>query len=362
MEAPPVSLPEPNESNDKNSVKENMSMSSIKKEPQIQNSEITKLKFEKPLRPNIQNEKKNELPDISNNINEKWKIQNEQPNIQIEQPNIQFGNKYPIKSLENNNNIYENQNLPSSEINIEVNQINKPQKEEKKCCNITCRLSCNNLSIKSGFMLKVYGILLTQFIFTFGIILITQINIIKKILINNFPLCLALVCIASVIYLTTFIIFLCNPRLLQKVPVNYIILFVITICMTIILVFIAICYPPHYVIGAMAFVIAISIGIFVVSSFNKIDIGFLYLTIISLCDLAFTYGILAFIYRSYYLHFLYCLLGGIIFALFIVFDTINIRNNFSCDDYILAAMTLYFDIIRLFIQILRILGSRGDRN
>ena len=167
----------------------------------------------------------------------------------------------------------------------------------------------------------------------------------------------------SLCYLSyNFYYFLCNPRFLQKVPMNYIILAVITICFTIILVFISASYPSHYVIGAMAFVIAISVGIFIVSSFNKIDIGFLYLTIISLCDLVFTYGILAFIYRSYYLHFLYCLLGAILFALFIVFDTITIRNNFSYDDYILAAMTLYFDIIRLFIQILRILGSKRDGN
>ena len=361
MEAPPSRLPESNESNDKILVKEDISISSKKKEPMSQNSEITKLKFE-PLIINIQKEKNKEVPDISNNLNEKLKIQNEQSNIQIEQPNIQFGNKYLIKPFDNNNNVYENQNSPSNEIKIEVNHIEKLEKEEKKCCNINCKLSCSNLSIRSAFMVKVYGILLTQFIFTFGIVLITQINIIKEYLLNNLILCLVLLCIASVIYLTTFIIFLCNPRLLQKVPVNYIILAVITICFTIILVFISASYPSHYVIGAMAFVIAISVGIFIVSSFNKIDIGFLYLTIISLCDLVFTYGILAFIYRSYYLHFLYCLLGAILFALFIVFDTITIRNNFSYDDYILATMTIYFDIIRLFIQILRILGSKRDGN
>ena len=103
--------------------------------------------------------------------------------------------------------------------------------------------------------------------------------------------------------------------------------------------------------------------VFFVSAFDKIDIGYLYFTIISLCELAFTYGLLAFIYRSYYLlHFLYCLLGGIIFSFYIAYDTIRTRNHFIYDDYILAAMTLYFNIIRLFIQIIKILGAKSQGN
>ena len=351
MEAPPAI---PNESNNKIPINEDLSISNIKKETHSQNSE--QIKFEKP---NFKNEKQEIQNEITKIQNESPNIQNEQPIIQNEKANIQMGNEYATISTKNNNNIYETQEIPS-DIKLDVNQIDKPENENenKKCC----RLSCSNLSMRSAFMVKVYGILCTQFIFTFGLLLITQINIIKEYLLSKSVLGIVLLCIASVIFLTTFIIFLCNPKLLQKVPVNYIILLIITVCETVILVYVAAFYPSHYVIGAMAFVIAICVGIFFISTFNKIDIGYLYFAIISLCDLAFTYGLLAFIYRSYYLHFLYCLLGGIVFCLYIVFDTIMIRDHFSYDDYILAAMTLYFDIIRLFIQILRILGSKGQKN
>ncbi len=112
-------------------------------------------------------------------------------------------------------------------------------------------------------MIKVYGILFTQFIFTFELVLITQIIIIKEYLLNKPVLGIVLICFAAVIFLTTFIVFLCNPnKLLQKVQVNYIILTIITVCETIILVYVAIFYSPNYVIGAIAFVIAISIGFF----------------------------------------------------------------------------------------------------
>ena len=111
-------------------------------------------------------------------------------------------------------------------------------------------------------MIKVYGILFTQFIFTFELVLITQIIIIKEYLLNKPVLGIVLICFEAVIFLTTFIVFLCNPKLLQKVQVNYIILTIITVCETIILVYVAIFYSPNYVIGAIAFVIAISIGFF----------------------------------------------------------------------------------------------------
>ena len=83
------------------------------------------------------------------------------------------------------------------------------------------------------------------------------------------------------------------------------------------------------------------------------------MSLVSLLFLLVTYGLLALIIRNYYLIFLYCLLGALVFTLYIVYDTILIRDEFDIDDYIFAALTLYFDIIRLFILILRLLGSRS---
>jgi FtsH-binding integral membrane protein len=217
-----------------------------------------------------------------------------------------------------------------------------------------------NISIRSKFMLKVFGILLFQFIITFGVILITQIQTVKTYLHHNMILCIVLLCVSIFIYLTAFIVFTCNPALTRKVPINYIILFLITISFTVILSFISSLYNFEYVLGAISFIIAICLSIFCIALFNKIDIKFLAMTIISLFFLALTYGLLALIMRSYYLVFLYCVLVAILYALFIVYDTILIRDHFDIDDYIFAALTLYFDIIRLFILILRILGSRKN--
>lgn len=48
--------------------------------------------------------------------------------------------------------------------------------------------------------------------------------------------------------------------------------------------------------------------------------------------------------------------GAILFCLFIVFDTQAIMHNLSPEEYILATINLYLDIINLFLHILRALA------
>ena len=157
------------------------------------------------------------------------------------------------------------------------------------------------LSIRSQFMLKVYGILLFQFIITFGLILISQINKIKSYLLKHNILCIVSVSISAFIFLTAFILFLCNPKLMRKVPLNYFVLFLITICESIILVYISIIYSYQYILGAISYVTAICLSIFFIALFNKIEIKYLAMSFISLLFLMLTYGLLALIFRNYYL-------------------------------------------------------------
>lgn len=49
--------------------------------------------------------------------------------------------------------------------------------------------------------------------------------------------------------------------------------------------------------------------------------------------------------------------GAVLFALFIVFDTSMIMHKVSPEEYIMASVNLYLDILNLFLHILRILGQ-----
>lgn len=50
--------------------------------------------------------------------------------------------------------------------------------------------------------------------------------------------------------------------------------------------------------------------------------------------------------------------GAGIFSMFIIVDTQMIMHRTSPEDYMLATVELYMDILNLFLHILRILGER----
>lgn len=272
-------------------------------------------------------------------------------------------NKHFDETLEKNENT---QNQVSGNIcskaydnNIEYNERNM----ENKVIIVHSDSNINiEENIRSKFMLKVYGILLFQYIFTFGIILLCQAPRIKLFLIENDGLGIFLMIISLIIFITAFILFLCKPEITRKVPLNYLVLFVITICETILLCYISIFYNFQYVLGAICFIIAICFSIFFTSLISKINLGFLEMSIISLTFIAITYGLLALFTRNYYLIYFYCLIIAVIYAFYLIYDTQLIRDKFNIDDYIFAALTLYFDTVRLFISILRILGRSSSNH
>ena len=303
----------------------------------------------------IQRQDHVEIP-ISNNPDKNIGLNEELPKVEINynnNENNKSSNEKPNNELNNNSISFQDQNNKDSS-----SRMDNSKRESKDVPIFQEEINFQiDVNIRSKFLLKVFGILLTQFIFTFGIILICQLNIIKNFLFSHKIMYIIIMSVSGLIFLSAFFIFLCKPSIVRKVPHNYIILFSITICETILLAYISILYQFEYVLGSVCFVLAICLALFSISLFNKIDIKFLTMTLIILLYIGIAYGIIALIVRNYYLRFLYCLLGAIIFGLFIIYDTIMIRDKYDVDDYIFAALTLYFDIIRLFIEILRLLGS-----
>lgn len=271
-----------------------------------------------------------------------------------------------------NNNSYQNQGYPQME--NQISNQNPYDKNEIHKNNVIISSELKNKDedeeikkkIHNGFVRKVYGILLFQFIFTFGIVFICQIKKIKNYLNNHITLEAILLSISCAVLLVIFLIIICKPKTLEKSPQNYIVLFMVTTCETIILSYLAILYKLAYVVAALAMVIGICIGVFIFCCFNKIDTKYLFMVLIITIGLVFIYGILILSFRDYYLEFFYCLLGAFIFLLFLIYDTQKLLHadedgefHYDTDDYILAALNLYFDIIRMFIEILQIIGRFG---
>ena len=59
----------------------------------------------------------------------------------------------------------------------------------------------------------------------------------------------------------------------------------------------------------------------------------------------------------------FCIVGVALFVGFIIFDTYMIVTRLGVDDYIIAAIELYLDVINLFLMILQLLVlCGGQRN
>lgn len=70
------------------------------------------------------------------------------------------------------------------------------------------------------------------------------------------------------------------------------------------------------------------------------------------------FGIVAFYSGSTWMAFFYHVVGVLIFCGFILYDTSMLIRTYGCEDWIIASIELYLDIINLFLHILALLGDR----
>ena len=286
-------------------------------------------------------------PTNTNNINNN--IGPKMPPIEIEQRKIYQDLKIKTRIreviIDNDNN---NAN-PQTVEKIEV-KISKKNKE--------LDTSSINDKLKSNFLIKVYGILLFQFIIIFGFVLIFQIKSISSYIKTHPALYWSIYVITFIAYMVILIAFLANPENLNKVPINYFILFLMTIFLGLFCGVIASLYKYEIVICAITCVIAISFGSFCIGFCIKINnIEFWHLFVPSVVCLVIHYIVMILIFRKYYLYFFFCSLVALVYAFVISADTIIIKEEYKVDDYILGAISLTFDIAKLFIIILQYFGS-----
>lgn len=73
-------------------------------------------------------------------------------------------------------------------------------------------------------------------------------------------------------------------------------------------------------------------------------------------------GLITLFVHSDFLENLYCCFGVFVFGVYLIVDTQLIMGGrkveLGIDEYILAAMMLYIDIIQIFLYLLRLLGDR----
>ena len=213
--------------------------------------------------------------------------------------------------------------------------------------------------IRGGFITKVYGILIYQLLITSLVVLFSQINSsFQKLLLSS-----------RFLYFTSIVIFIvclflpiCNPNIYRQVPTNYIIITIFTLGYSWIVASMTCLYSFSSVMCALflTFIMLVSLTIYAKKSEKDFTImGGCIFTLSIL--LIFSFIIIMFI--SIPLFYLVSLCFSLILCcVYIIFDTQLIigdkTNKFKEDDYILAAINIYLDVIMLILIILSIVGNK----
>jgi len=227
-------------------------------------------------------------------------------------------------------------------------------------------------SVRQGFVQKVFGIFSIQLVTTVvvGGLVMTYFEPAAR---KN-PTAVQLLLSASMI-----IIFgvccmsCCCPQIMRSYPGNYIILGLFTVGEAVLAGVVCLQYTQESVLIALFITALVSVSLFVFACQTKYDFsgfgpyvlsGLMILIGLSLV-LSFASIFSASGQAFEFARLLIAAVGALFFSVFIVYDVQLIiggkhEHQFSIDDYCFAAMSLYLDILNLFLYILELCG--GERN
>jgi FtsH-binding integral membrane protein len=219
--------------------------------------------------------------------------------------------------------------------------------------------SFSDALIRRAFIRKVYCILTLQLAITVGFIaLFLFCEPVKFWFKQNSWFSWVLIAGTLVVV----IVLACCDGVRRQHPLNLILLFGFTIMESILLGCVSATYDTNTVLIAAGITTLVVVGITIFSFQTKIDFTGMGIYLFVFVLVLFGFGLIAAIMRSQILNIVYASLGAGIFSLYLVFDTQLMlggkhKYSISPEEYVMAALNLYLDIINLFLMILRLVGS-----
>lgn len=207
------------------------------------------------------------------------------------------------------------------------------------------------LNVRLGFIRKVYGILSFQLLLTVVISAFFMYNETAKHFVQGIPNLLFIGMIASI----GLVIALGVKRL--ESPTNMYLLIAFTISEAYTIGTVVTFYDQAIVIQAFVLTMATVIALTMYTFQTKKDYSTSSALLFSLLWILILGGIMQMFIHNEVMELCLAIFGALLFAGFIVVDTHMLLHKLSPEEYILAAINLYLDIINLFLQILKILNA-----
>uniref|UniRef100_A0A672I7Y3 Protein lifeguard 3-like n=1 Tax=Salarias fasciatus TaxID=181472 RepID=A0A672I7Y3_SALFA len=214
----------------------------------------------------------------------------------------------------------------------------------------------DDLSIRHAFIRKVYLILASQLLVTTAIVAVfTFVQPVRSFVQRNQAVYWA----SYGVYFVTHLVLVCCKGPRRKFPWNVILLFIFVIS----------CGSSYYdtkaVFLALGITAVVCIAVTVFCFQTKVDFTKCRGLFCVLGIVMFVTGIITIIVLSFkyipWLHMLYAALGAIVFTLFLAYHTQlligNRKYSISPEEYVFAALSIYTDIIQIFLFLLQIIGA-----
>jgi len=169
-------------------------------------------------------------------------------------------------------------------------------------------------------------------------------------------------------------VFACCPDVMRSSPQNYGLLALFTAAESVLVGFACLQYTLGSVVLCFSLTALAVTGLSIYAARTKTDVtGFapyllcFTLALVGAGGLLWLLSVLGLAGGAMFgaLQVFYAAAGALVFSAYIVYDVQmimggNHQHEFSIDDYAMAAICLYMDIIQLFLSILRLLGQKDD--
>ncbi|XP_058478546.1 protein lifeguard 3-like isoform X1 [Solea solea] len=220
-------------------------------------------------------------------------------------------------------------------------------------------------SIRHAFIRKVYLILTTQLAVTFSVVAVFTFVDPVRLFVIKYP---GIYWASFVVYFMVYCILICCKEPRRRFPWNLVLLGVFTLALSYMSGTISSYYDTKAVLLAMGITALVCIAVTIFCFQTKVDFtscgGLLCVASILLMILGIVTAVVLTFHYVPWLHMLYAAIGAIVYTLFLVYNTQLLIGNrelaISPEEYIYGALSLYVDIVHIFLFILQVSGAATE--
>ncbi|XP_024142065.1 protein lifeguard 3 [Oryzias melastigma] len=220
-------------------------------------------------------------------------------------------------------------------------------------------------SVRHAFIRKVYLILAVQLSFTFTVVAVfTFVDPVRQFVIR-YP---GIYWASLAVYFVVYCVLICLKEPRRRFPWNLLLLGIFTLALSYMAGTISSYYETKAVFIAMGITAVVCVAVTVFCFQTKVDLtscsGLLCISGVLLMIIGIvTAVVLSFQYVPW-LHMLYAAIGAVVYTLFLVYNTQLLIGNrelsISPEEYVFGALSLYVDIVHIFLFILQVSGSATE--